>query len=60
VNPILKTKSEYQLSMKAGTRGGGNDRDRSGRSVAAEDTFPDGDAEAASPDSLSPVIGWPP
>jgi hypothetical protein len=38
-------------------RGGGSDRDWSGRSVAAEDTFPDGDAEASSPDSLSPVIG---
>jgi hypothetical protein len=37
--------------------GGGNDRDWSGHSAAAEDTFPDGDAEAASLESLSPVIG---
>jgi hypothetical protein len=37
--------------------GGGNDRGWSGRSVAAKDIFPDGDAEAASLDSLSPVIG---
>jgi hypothetical protein len=37
--------------------GGGSDRAWSGRSVAAEETFPDGDGEAASLDSLSPVIG---
>ena len=37
--------------------GGGDDRDWSGYSLAAEDTFPDGDAEAASLDSLSPDIG---
>ena len=37
--------------------GGDNDLDESGRSVAAEDTFPDGEAEAASLDSLSSVIG---